>query len=74
MLYQRKIVIEPNSGTSSDDSQLSFTRHFSNTMSSKNPWDRVFALGKVFSILKGMQGVNMTNVGEKLVKGVYKKK
>ena len=43
-------------------------------MSSKNPWDRIFALGKIFKILKGLQGVNMTIVGEKLVKGIYSKK
>ena len=40
-------------------------------MNSKNPWDRIFALGKIFSILQGLQGKELSVIGEKLVKGVY---
>ena len=42
-------------------------------MSSKNPWDRIFALGKIFSILQGLQEKELSIIGEKLIKGVYSK-
>ena len=48
LLYQRKMIVEPHSDDTDSDSNRSFTRVFTNKMSSKNPWDRIFALGKIF--------------------------
>ena len=69
------MIIEPHTDdTGSAESNRSFTRVFNKKMSSKNPWDRIFALGKIHRILSCMQDEKLTAVGEKLIKGVYSKR
>ena len=74
LLYQRKMIVEPHTDNTDSESNRSFTRVFNRKLASKNPWDRIFALGKIFSIVKGLQDEKLTVVGQKLVKGVYSKK
>ena len=68
------MIIEPHTDDTDSESNRSFTRVFNRKISSKNPWDRIFALGKIFGIVKGLQDEKLTIVGQKLVKGVYSKK
>ena len=71
MLFQRKQVIEPERNTSTSASDISFKENFYQKMSSKNPWDQVFALSKIFQILKEYQEKDLNEVDKKLIKGLY---
>ena len=51
LLFQRKQVIEPENDLSSSASDISFKGNFHSKMSSKDPWDQMFALYKIFNIL-----------------------
>ena len=70
LLFQRKQVIEPDEGSSSA-SDISFKENFHSKMSSKNPWDQIFALNKIFSILKEYQEKDLNDIDKKLIKGLY---
>ena len=56
LLYQRKMIIEPHTDDTDEESDRSFTRIFNRKINSKNPWDRIFALGKIWGIIKGLEG------------------
>ena len=56
LLYQRKQVVElkddaDSQTSSSEEEQGNFTKNFQNKIESKNPWDRIKALGRVTLIL-----------------------
>ena len=56
LLYQRKQVVElrddaDSQTSSSEEEQGNFTKNFQNKIESKNPWDRIKALGRVTQIL-----------------------
>ena len=62
-------MIETNAEESGSDQ--SFTRVFQSKIDSKNPWDRIFAIGKALKILRGMENEPLNVVSKKLIKGVY---
>jgi len=47
------------------------SKSFHSQLSSSKPFDRIFALGKVSSILKAYEENNLNNMDKKLVKGFY---
>lgn len=54
---------------SSSDGDI--VKSFHAQLSSKKPFDRIFALGKIASLLKGYEDSNLNNMDKKLVKGFY---
>ena len=72
LLFQRKQVIEPEKDISSSASDLDFREKFNSMITSKNPWDRVFALYKMFDILnRYKENEQLDPIDKQLIKGVY---
>ena len=69
LLFQRRQIVE--TGAEDSGSDQSFTRVFQSKIDSKNPWDRIFALGKAFKIMKGMEDEQLNIMSKKLIKGIY---
>ena len=67
LLFQRKHVIEPEKDESSSESDISFKENFHAKMSSKNPWDRLFALKKIFDILQAYEEKNLNEWDRQLI-------
>ena len=81
LLYQRKQVVEllhedDSQTSSSEEEQGNFTQNFQKKIESKNPWDRIKALGRVNQIL-GHGYVEKEQVldyqDKKLIKGLYRR-
>ena len=75
LMFQRKQVIEDQPTdfiqSSETDDQDDMSKSFHSALSSSKPFDRIFALGKVSSILKTYEQNNLNNMDKKLVKGFY---
>ena len=70
LLFQRRQIVETGDEDEIDSDQ-SFTKNFQSKISSKNPWDRIFVIGKTFNILKGLEDTELNAVSRKLIKGIY---
>ena len=64
-------MIEPYTDNTDSGSNNDFTRNFQETLNSKNPWDRIFALGKISLILQRFEENDLNVIDKKLIKGVY---
>lgn len=67
-------MIEPERDLSSSASDLDFREKFNAMIASKNPWDGVFALYKMFDILSSYKENDQKKLGpidRQLIKGVY---
>ena len=67
-------MIEPERDLSSSESDLDFRERFNDMLSSKNPWDRVFALFKIFKILSQYKENDQRKMDiwdKHLIKGIY---
>ena len=62
LLFQRKQVIESEKDLSSSASDISFKENFHSKMCSKNPWDQIFSLSRIFTILKEYQEKDLKTV------------
>ena len=71
LLFQRKQVIESDKDISSSASDISFKENFHAKMCSKNPWDQIFSLNRIFTILKTYQEKDLNEIDKKLIKGLY---
>ncbi len=74
LLFQRKQVIEelPTDFIESSEGEVDdLAKSFHAQLSSTKPFDRIFALGKISSILKSYEENNLNNMDKKLVKGFY---
>ena len=71
LLFQRKNVIEPERDLSSSASDLEFKEQFESMLSSNNPWNQIFALFKIFDILKAYEKKDLKPVDRSLIKGIY---
>ena len=71
LLFQRKQVIQPDQEVSSSASDLDFRANFDAKMSSKDPWDQIFALYKIFRILREYEGNELDMWDKQLIKGIY---
>ena len=69
LLFQRRQIIETDADESGSDQ--SFTGVFQSKIDSKNPWDRIFVVGKALKILRGMEDEPLKVVSKKLIKGIY---
>ena len=74
LLFQRKQVIEPDIDISETDSDLDFREKFETHLNSKDPWDRIFALYKIFQMMKKFEMEDLDSMDEQLIKGVYSRK
>ena len=67
-------MIEPDrTSSSSSASELDFRAAFDAKLGSKDPWDQVFALYKMFSILRGLEGKELNPWDRQLIKGIYQR-
>ena len=67
-------MIEPErTSSSSSASELDFRAAFDAKLGSKDPWDQVFALYKMFSILKSLEGKELNPWDRQLIKGIYQR-
>ena len=67
-------MIEPERDLSSSASDLDFREKFNAMLTSKNPWDKIFALYKMFDILSSYKENDQKKLGpidRQLIKGVY---
>ena len=71
LLFQRKQVIEPDQDISQTESDLEFRERFDAHLNSTDPWNRIFALYTIFSILRKFETEGLDSMDEQLVKGVY---
>jgi len=46
-------------------------KSFHGQLTSKKPFDRIFALGKIASILKTYEGMELNQMDKQLIKGFY---
>ena len=74
LLFQRKQVIEPDQDISETESDLEFREKFDSHLNSKDPWDRIFALYRIFSILKKFETEGLDSMDYSLIRGVYSRK
>ena len=73
-MFQRKQIVEDRATddlSSNDDSNEDFAETFQTQINSKKPMDRIFAIGKMTSILRGYETNDLNGMDKKLVKGFY---
>ena len=72
LLFQRKQIVESETTESEDNPQ--FARNFFMKLESQNPWERIFALGKIFHILKEFENSDLSELDKRLIEGIYSRK
>ena len=73
LMFQRRQVVEDLSG-SDDNSEQDMAKEFHGQITSKKPFDRIFALGKIAQVLKSYEDVELNQMDKKLIKGFYSNK
>ena len=61
-LFQRKQVIDPDQSLTSEASDLDFRENFDTKLCSRNPWEQIFALYKIFNVLKAFEGKKLEQI------------
>lgn len=74
-MFQRSQVVEDLSSVPGDTSseEEDMTHAFHRNLCSKDPINRVFALGKITQILKHYENIMPNNMDKKLLQGFYTK-
>ena len=55
-------------------SDLDFRENFDGKVNSKNPWDQIFALFKIFNVLQAFEGKELDPIDKSLIQGIYSRK
>ena len=74
LMFQRKQIVEDRASddiSSNDDSNEDFAETFQTQINSQKPMDRIFAIGKMTSILREYETNELNSMDKKLVKGFY---
>ena len=67
-------MIDPDQSLTSEASDLDFRENFDSKMSSSNPWDQIFALLKIYSVLQSFEGKKLDQADKALIQGIYSRK